>query len=57
MNPEKDWEARFKASEIRPLPADFRTVIITCTPILGPWWVQILATVGLILCTRDPNHD
>jgi hypothetical protein len=47
MDADKDWEARFRASEIRPMPAYVPWLIAEYAPIPGPWWVQILV-IGIL---------
>ena len=44
----KDWEARFKTSESSPWPDWAPSLIATELPIPGPWWVQILASIGIL---------
>jgi hypothetical protein len=53
----KDWEARFKASEIRPLSNYIPELIVTCAPIPGPWWIQILASIGILALFGLKNHS
>ena len=48
MDADKDWEARFEASEMLPLPDYIPELIVTYAPIPGPWWVQILASIGIL---------
>ena len=60
MDADKDWEARFKLSEIRPLPDYVPWLIAEYAPIPGPWWVQILVIGILALCgfiARRPRAD
>ena len=56
MDADKDWEARFKANEIRPLPDYIPALIVTCAPIPGPWRVQILASIGILALFGLKEH-
>lgn len=53
----KDWQARFEASERRPVPRWIWFVLLAFAPIpFGPWWVAvpafILAAARIFLIKR-----
>ena len=54
---DKDWEARFKPSNRRPLPSWAPWLIADFIPIPGPWWVQILAWIGIVVALSGLKSD
>jgi hypothetical protein len=48
---DKDWEARFKRSEVKSPPCSASSIIPIVPIALGPWWLEIVITVAIAILT------